>query len=96
MHAFSVAPFDQNLSIEGKSLTDDSATLGNLGVVPESIICLKVCFSSGSLYSILFNYTTLILISKLYIFQNNFLTIFLQADEPIADYAAMDDAYQGE
>uniref|UniRef100_A0A3P9GZH0 Ubiquitin carboxyl-terminal hydrolase 48 n=1 Tax=Oryzias latipes TaxID=8090 RepID=A0A3P9GZH0_ORYLA len=58
MHAFSVAPFDQNLSIDGKSLTDDSATLGSLGVVPESIICLK-------------------------------------ADEPIADYAAMDDAYQG-
>uniref|UniRef100_A0A665TBB3 Ubiquitin carboxyl-terminal hydrolase 48 n=1 Tax=Echeneis naucrates TaxID=173247 RepID=A0A665TBB3_ECHNA len=57
MHAFSVAPFDQNLSIDGKSLTDDSATLGNLGVIPESIICLK-------------------------------------ADEPIADYAAMDDVYQ--
>ncbi|KAM9364177.1 ubiquitin carboxyl-terminal hydrolase 48 isoform 1-T2 [Pholidichthys leucotaenia] len=57
MHAFSVAPFDQNLSIEGKSLTDDSATLGSLGVIPESIICLK-------------------------------------ADEPIADYAAMDDVYQ--
>ncbi|XP_037534462.1 ubiquitin carboxyl-terminal hydrolase 48, partial [Nematolebias whitei] len=57
MHAFSVAPFDQNLSIEGKGLTDDSATLGSLGVIPESIICLK-------------------------------------ADEPIADYAAIDDAYQ--
>uniref|UniRef100_A0A7N6BTG2 Ubiquitin carboxyl-terminal hydrolase 48 n=1 Tax=Anabas testudineus TaxID=64144 RepID=A0A7N6BTG2_ANATE len=57
MHAFSVAPFDQNLSINGKSLTDDSATLGSLGVIPESIICLK-------------------------------------ADEPIADYAAMDDVYQ--
>uniref|UniRef100_A0A671W6M8 Ubiquitin carboxyl-terminal hydrolase 48 n=1 Tax=Sparus aurata TaxID=8175 RepID=A0A671W6M8_SPAAU len=57
MHAFSVAPFDQNLSIDGKSLTDDSATLGSLGVIPESIICLK-------------------------------------ADEPIADYAAMDDVYQ--
>ncbi|XP_075996333.1 ubiquitin carboxyl-terminal hydrolase 48 isoform X2 [Genypterus blacodes] len=57
MHAFSVAPFDQNLSIDGKSLTDDSATLGSLGIIPESIICLK-------------------------------------ADEPIADYAAMDDAYQ--
>lgn len=42
MHAFSVAPFDQNLSIDGKGLTDDSATLGSLGVVPESIICLKV------------------------------------------------------
>uniref|UniRef100_A0A8C9YXK0 ubiquitinyl hydrolase 1 n=1 Tax=Sander lucioperca TaxID=283035 RepID=A0A8C9YXK0_SANLU len=59
MHAFSVAPFDQNLSIDGKSLTDDSATLGSLGVIPESIICLK-------------------------------------ADEPIADYDAMDDVYQGE
>uniref|UniRef100_A0A672YDI8 Ubiquitin carboxyl-terminal hydrolase 48 n=1 Tax=Sphaeramia orbicularis TaxID=375764 RepID=A0A672YDI8_9TELE len=58
MHAFSVAPFDQNLSIDGKSLTDDTATLGSLGVIPESIICLK-------------------------------------ADEPIADYAAMDDVYQG-
>uniref|UniRef100_A0A3B4YJQ0 Ubiquitin carboxyl-terminal hydrolase 48 n=1 Tax=Seriola lalandi dorsalis TaxID=1841481 RepID=A0A3B4YJQ0_SERLL len=57
MHAFSVAPFDQNLSIDGKSLTDDTATLGSLGVIPESIICLK-------------------------------------ADEPIADYAAMDDVYQ--
>uniref|UniRef100_A0A3Q3WJP0 Ubiquitin carboxyl-terminal hydrolase 48 n=1 Tax=Mola mola TaxID=94237 RepID=A0A3Q3WJP0_MOLML len=59
MHAFSVAPFDQNLSIDGKSLTDDSATLGSLGVIPESIVCLK-------------------------------------ADEPISDYAAMDDVYQGE
>ncbi|XP_076846101.1 ubiquitin carboxyl-terminal hydrolase 48 isoform X2 [Brachyhypopomus gauderio] len=57
MHAFSVAPFDQNLTIDGRCLTDDSATLGSLGVFPESIICLK-------------------------------------ADEPIADYAAMDDAYQ--
>ncbi|XP_075869327.1 ubiquitin carboxyl-terminal hydrolase 48 isoform X1 [Nelusetta ayraudi] len=57
MHAFSVAPFDQNLSINGKCLTEDAATLGSLGVVPESIICLK-------------------------------------ADEPISDYAAMDDVYQ--
>uniref|UniRef100_A0A8C8I3J7 Ubiquitin carboxyl-terminal hydrolase 48 n=1 Tax=Oncorhynchus tshawytscha TaxID=74940 RepID=A0A8C8I3J7_ONCTS len=58
MHAFSVAPFDQNLSIDGRCLTDDSATLGSLGVIPESVICLK-------------------------------------ADEPIADYAALDDVYQG-
>eukprot|EP00063_Salmo_salar_P048330 XP_014023165.1 PREDICTED: ubiquitin carboxyl-terminal hydrolase 48 isoform X3 [Salmo salar] len=57
MHAFSVAPFDQNLSIDGRCLTDDSATLGSLGVIPESVICLK-------------------------------------ADEPIADYAALDDVYQ--
>ncbi|XP_029433962.1 ubiquitin carboxyl-terminal hydrolase 48 isoform X2 [Rhinatrema bivittatum] len=57
MHAFSVAPFDQNLSIDGKILSDDTATLGTLGVIPESVILLK-------------------------------------ADEPIADYAAMDDAMQ--
>lgn len=53
MHAFSVAPFDQNLSIDGRCLTDDSATLGSLGVIPESIICLKVQLSSifdGSWY----------------------------------------------
>uniref|UniRef100_A0A8C4XRF1 Ubiquitin carboxyl-terminal hydrolase 48 n=1 Tax=Falco tinnunculus TaxID=100819 RepID=A0A8C4XRF1_FALTI len=59
MHAFSVAPFDQNLSIDGKILSDDTATLGSLGVIPESVILLK-------------------------------------ADEPIADYAAMDDVMQGE
>ncbi|KAG8569571.1 hypothetical protein GDO81_014465 [Engystomops pustulosus] len=57
MHAFSVAPFDQNLSIDGKVLNDDCATLGSLGIVPESVILLK-------------------------------------ADEPIADYAAMDDVMQ--
>ncbi|PNJ27274.1 USP48 isoform 3 [Pongo abelii] len=57
MHAFSVAPFDQNLSIDGKILSDDCATLGTLGVIPESVILLK-------------------------------------ADEPIADYAAMDDVMQ--
>ncbi|XP_030363810.1 ubiquitin carboxyl-terminal hydrolase 48 isoform X6 [Strigops habroptila] len=57
MHAFSVAPFDQNLSIDGKMLSDDTATLGSLGVIPESVILLK-------------------------------------ADEPIADYAAMDDVMQ--
>uniref|UniRef100_A0A8C6NB66 Ubiquitin carboxyl-terminal hydrolase 48 n=1 Tax=Melopsittacus undulatus TaxID=13146 RepID=A0A8C6NB66_MELUD len=42
MHAFSVAPFDQNLSIDGKMLNDDTATLGSLGVIPESVILLKV------------------------------------------------------
>ncbi|XP_020637749.3 ubiquitin carboxyl-terminal hydrolase 48 isoform X1 [Pogona vitticeps] len=41
MHAFSVAPFDQNLSIDGTILTDDSATLGSLGVTPESVVLLK-------------------------------------------------------
>ncbi|KAL2296656.1 hypothetical protein Nmel_015991, partial [Mimus melanotis] len=41
MHAFSVAPFDQNLSLDGKILSDDMATLGSLGVIPESVILLK-------------------------------------------------------
>lgn len=45
MHAFSVAPFDQNLSIDGKILNDDRATLGALGVIPESVILLKVSSS---------------------------------------------------
>lgn len=57
MHAFSVAPFDQNLSIDGRVLNDDCSTLGALGIVPESVIVLK-------------------------------------ADEPIADYSAMDDVMQ--
>ncbi|XP_054857186.1 ubiquitin carboxyl-terminal hydrolase 48 isoform X1 [Eublepharis macularius] len=57
MHAFSVAPFDQNLSIEGMMLTEDSATLGSLGVTPESVVLLK-------------------------------------ADEPVVDYAAIDDVMQ--
>lgn len=42
MHAFSVAPFDQNLLIDGKILSDDTATLGSLGIIPESVILLKV------------------------------------------------------
>ncbi|XP_070812409.1 ubiquitin carboxyl-terminal hydrolase 48 isoform X3 [Pituophis catenifer annectens] len=57
MHAFSVAPFDQNLSIDGTVLSDDVATLGSLGVTPESVVLLK-------------------------------------ADEPIVDYAAIDDVMQ--
>lgn len=47
MHAFSVAPFDQNLSIDGKVLSDDTATLGSLGVIPESVILLKVTGQRG-------------------------------------------------
>ena len=47
MHAFSVAPFDQNLSVDGKTLSDDRATLGALGVLPESVILLKVRHGSA-------------------------------------------------
>lgn len=51
MHAFSVAPFDQNLSIDGKILNDDCATLGALGVIPESVILLKVSNSCPAVAS---------------------------------------------
>ena len=100
MHAFSVAPFDQNLSIDGKNLTDDSATLGSLGVIPESIICLKVHPTLISwwlgLYIEILNMPALILTPHEFI---NLLIhhsiVSSKADEPIADYAAMDDVYQG-
>lgn len=86
MHAFSVAPFDQNLSIDGKGLTDDSATLGSLGVVPESIICLKVTTAKLAPASRRRRGSEI---------ASNF-SVFPQADEPVSDYAAMDDVYQGE
>lgn len=86
MHAFSVAPFDQNLSIDGKGLTDDSATLGSLGVVPESIICLKVREAYLASFSRRRRGPSAALN----------VCVFPQADEPVSDYAAMDDVYQGE
>lgn len=48
MHAFSVAPFDQNLSLEDSDglavvpLTDNTATLAQLGVRPGTFLQLKV------------------------------------------------------
>ena len=57
LHAFSVAPFKQNLSIVRKILSDDTTMLSSLGVIAESVI-------------------------------------LLEADEPIADYTAMDDVMQ--
>lgn len=109
MHAFSVAPFDQNLSIDGKSLTDDSATLGSLGVIPESIICLKVHPTLMSwwldlcieiLHTVALILTShefiLMVITGIFLIIHNIHSIVSsQADEPIADYAAMDDVYQG-
>ncbi|KAJ9575789.1 hypothetical protein L9F63_007330, partial [Diploptera punctata] len=41
MKLFHVAPFDQHLSIDGRDLTDNNATLGSLQVYPDSIILLK-------------------------------------------------------
>nr|XP_039273136.1 ubiquitin carboxyl-terminal hydrolase 48-like [Styela clava] len=40
MHMFSVPPFDQNLWLEDKILTDNSATLGSLSVLPNCTIIL--------------------------------------------------------
>ena len=44
MRLFSVAPFDQNLTLEtGQCLHDDKATLADLHILPGSLIYLKVC-----------------------------------------------------
>ena len=42
MNLFRVAPFDQNLSIGGRDLLDNEATLESLRVYPHSVILLKV------------------------------------------------------
>lgn len=42
MNLFHVAPFDQNLSIGGRDLLDNEATLESLHVYPHSVILLKV------------------------------------------------------
>ena len=41
MEAFKVAPFDQNLCLNGLYLTDSSQTLGQLRVLPKSLIYLR-------------------------------------------------------
>ena len=45
MEVFKVAPFDQNLMVNGEYLTDNHLTLGQLKVLPGSLIFLRVCFS---------------------------------------------------
>ena len=40
MTLFSVPPFDQNLWLNGKFLSDDSATLGSLDIIPECTLTL--------------------------------------------------------
>jgi len=42
MNLFRVAPFDQNLSIGGRDLLDNEATLESLRIYPHSVILLKV------------------------------------------------------
>ena len=41
MEAFKVAPFDQNLCLNGAYLTDSTQTLGQLRVLPKSLIYLR-------------------------------------------------------
>ena len=48
MEAFNVAPFDQNLSLNGRYLRDSGKTLGYYRVLPESKIYLKADESNTS------------------------------------------------
>jgi len=41
MEAFKVAPFDQNLCLNGQYLTDNLKTLGHLRILPKSLIYLR-------------------------------------------------------
>lgn len=41
MEVYKVAPFDQNLCLQGKYLVDTTSTLGQLKVLPKSLIYLR-------------------------------------------------------
>ena len=41
METYKVAPFDQNLWVHGKYLTDPTKTLGQLRILPKSLIYLR-------------------------------------------------------
>jgi len=41
MESFKVAPFDQNLMVNGEYLTENHLTLGQLKVLPGSLIFLR-------------------------------------------------------
>lgn len=41
METYKVAPFDQNLWVQGKYLTDPTQTLGQLRILPKSLIYLR-------------------------------------------------------
>ena len=49
MNLFSIATFDQNLSVDGRPVTDNDATLGQLRFYPGCIVTVKVSslFSAG-------------------------------------------------
>ena len=41
METYKVAPYDQNLWVQGKYLTDPTQTLGQLRILPKSLIYLR-------------------------------------------------------
>ena len=53
METFKVAPYDQNLMVNGEYLTENHLTLGQLKVLPSSLIFLRV--SPESLLRTIFN-----------------------------------------
>lgn len=55
METFKVAPYDQNLMVNGEYLTDNHLTLGQLKVLPSSLIFLRVSPESLFLYRTIFN-----------------------------------------
>ena len=54
MEVFKVAPYDQNLMVNGEYLTENHLSLGQLKVLPGSLIFLRVTivktFHTNSLY----------------------------------------------
>ena len=66
METFKVAPYDQNLMVNGEYLTENHLTLGQLKVLPLSLIFLRVSAPSLSL--------------KLFLTKTKLFS--LQADEP--------------
>ena len=41
MQVFRIPPFDQNLSVQGRYLTDSMKTLGQLRILPKSLVYLR-------------------------------------------------------
>ena len=55
METFKVAPYDQNLMVNGEYLTENHLTLGQLKVLPSSLIFLRVSQPSLSQKNYFFN-----------------------------------------
>ena len=54
MEIFKVAPFDQNLMVNGEYLTENHLTLGQLKVLPGSLIFLRVSIIIKHKYKLCF------------------------------------------